>query len=129
MPDVNVLAILVATVVVFALGAGYNTLLGRQLAEVSDAAAAGEQPPWRFAVELLRCLITAAVVTGLVSQSGIDGWPGGLVLGLVLWIGFPLVLWIGAMIWQNSPWKLAAIHAGDSLVKLLAVAVIASVWQ
>jgi hypothetical protein len=33
------------------------------------------------------------------------------------------------MIWENTPGKLAAIHAGDWLVKLLVVAVIVSVWQ
>ena len=29
---------------------------------------------------------------------------GGLLLGAALWIGFPRVLWIGAMIHKNTPW-------------------------
>jgi hypothetical protein len=33
------------------------------------------------------------------------------------------------MIHEDTPWKLAAIHAGDWLVKLLVGAVIVSVWQ
>jgi hypothetical protein len=33
------------------------------------------------------------------------------------------------MIWENAPWRLAAIHAGDWLAKLLVVAVIVSSWQ
>jgi hypothetical protein len=33
------------------------------------------------------------------------------------------------VIHENTPWKLAAIHAGDWLVKLLVVAVIVSVWR
>jgi hypothetical protein len=41
MPDVNVLAILVATIVVFVLGWTYYTVFGRQSAEVSGSAAAG----------------------------------------------------------------------------------------
>ena len=49
-------------------------------------------------------------------------WSGGLLLGLVLWIGFPLVLWTGAILHERTPLKLAAIHAGDWLVKLLVVA-------
>ena len=77
----------------------------------------------------LRGLILAAVVAGLASQGEIDEWTGGLLLGLALWIGFPLVLWTGAMIWESTPWRLAAIHAGDWLVKLLVVGVIVSVWQ
>ena len=97
---------------------------------MSDAAAVGEQPPpWKLALELLRSLTLATVVAGLASQGGIDEWTGGLVLGLSLWIGFPLVLWTGAMIWENTPWKLAALHGGDWLAKLLVVALLVSVLQ
>jgi hypothetical protein len=130
MPDLYLPAVLVATVGALVLGSTYYAVLGEQLATVSAAAAAGEQPPpWKIVVELFRCLILAAVVAGLASQGEIDEWTGGLLLGLALWIGFPFVLWTGAMIHEDTPWKLAAIHAGDWLVKLLVVAVIVSVWQ
>ena len=33
------------------------------------------------------------------------------------------------MIHENTPFKLATIHAGDWLVKLAVVAMIVSVWQ
>jgi hypothetical protein len=39
------------------------------------------------------------------------------------------VLLTGSVIWEDVPRKLAAIHAGDWLVKLLAVAIVVSVWQ
>ena len=130
MPDLNLPAVLVATIAAFLSGATYYAVLGGQLAQVSDAAAAGEQPaPWKLAVEFLRCLIIAAVVAGLASRGAMDGWSGGLVLGLVLWIGFLFVLWTGAMIHENAPPKLAVIHAGDWVVKLLVVAVIVTVWR
>jgi Protein of unknown function (DUF1761) len=76
-----------------------------------------------------RTLILATVVAGLASRGDIDHAGAGLLLGLALWIGFPFVLWTGAMIWEKTPWKLAAIHAGDWIVKLLVVGVIVSVWQ
>ena len=130
MPDPNLLAILAAAVVVFVVGFSYYALLGEQLAAVSDAAAAGEQPPlWKMAVEFLRGLILVAVIAGLASEAGIDEPTGGLLLGLALWIGFPFVLWTGAVIHENTPPKLAVIHAGDWLVKLPLVALIVSVWQ
>ena len=86
-------------------------------------------PPWQLAVEFLRGLVVAAVVAGLASQGDIDEWSGGLILGAVLWIGFPVVLWTGAVIHEKTPRKLAAIHAGDWLVKLLIVGLIVSTWQ
>ncbi len=130
MPEVDVLAVLVATVAAFALGATYYGVLGDRLAAVSEAAAAGGQPPaWKVAAELARCLVLAVVVAGLASRAEVDEWTGGLALGLALWIGFPLALWTGAIVHENTPWRLAAIPAGDWLAKLLAVAAIVSVWQ
>lgn len=130
MPDLNVLAVLVATVAAFVSGAVYYAVFGKQLAAVSEAAAAGEQPAWwKLALEVVRCLLVTVVVAGLASQGEIDGWTGGLVLGLALWIGFPFVLLTGATIHENTPWKLAAVHAGDWLLKLLGIAVIVSAWQ
>ena len=130
MPDINLLAILVAATVAFVIGFTYYAVFGQRLAEVSEAAAAGERPPpWKMAVEFSRCLILAAVIAGLASEAQIEEWTGGLLLGIALWIGFPFVLSTGAVIHENTPLKLAAILAGDWLVKLLAVAVIVSVWQ
>jgi len=89
-PDLDLLAVLVATVAAFVSGAAYYALLGEQLADVSAAAAeAGPRAPWKLAVELVRCLVLAAVVTGLASQAGVDEPGGGLWLGLALWTRVP----------------------------------------
>jgi hypothetical protein len=130
MPDVEPVAVLAATVAAFVLSSTYYTLFAAPLASVSEAAARGGQPPpWKIGVELLRSLILTTVVAGLAAHGEIDTWAGGLCLGLALWVGFPLVLWSGAMLWENTPAKLAAIHGGDWLAKLLVVAVVVSVWQ
>jgi hypothetical protein len=127
MPDVSLLAILLAAVIAFISGFACYAVLGGRLSEMS---AAGEQPElWKLVVEFSRGLILAAVIAGLASEATIDEWYGGLLLGLGLWIGFPFVLWTGAVIHENVPWRLAAIHAGDWLVKLPLVAVIVSLWQ
>jgi Protein of unknown function (DUF1761) len=78
--------------------------------------------------------VVAATVAGFAiggayyaSLGEIDEVSGGLALGVALWIGFPFVLWTGAVVHENAPVELAVIHGGDWLLKLLAVAVIASV--
>jgi amino acid permease len=129
MPDIDPVVILVATVVCFALGAVYYAVLGTRLAELSGTAGSDvKAPPWALVVEVLRCLVLAAVVAGLAAHARVDGLTGGLVLGLILWIGFPVVLWIGAIVHENIRWRLAAIHAGDWLVKLLVVGAVVSAW-
>jgi Protein of unknown function (DUF1761) len=130
MPDVDLLAVAVGTVAAFILSGAYYAVFGSQLAQVSAAAAAGEQPPpWTLVLEVLRSLVLVTVVAGIASQGDIDDWTGGLALGLALWIGFPLVLWTGAMLHENVPARLAALHGGDWLAKLLVVGVIVSVLQ
>jgi hypothetical protein len=41
-----------------------------------------------------------------------------------LWLGFPLVLLTGTMIWDLVPTVTALLHAGDWLLKLLVISVI-----
>ena len=115
------MSIAVATVAAFISGGAYYSVLAPE----SDAT----MSPWKLAVEVLRCLVLAAVVAGLASQIDIDEWTGGLLLGLLLWVGFPFVLWTGAVIHENTPVRLAALHAGDWLLKLLLIGVIVVVLQ
>lgn len=129
MPDISLLAVLVGAIAGFMIGGAYYAVLGVQLADVSDAGADDAQPPWTLVVEFLRCLILAAVIAGLASEASVESVGGGLVLGLALWVGFPLVLWTGAVVHEKTPIKKAAIHAGDWLVKLPVIGVIVSVWQ
>jgi hypothetical protein len=119
MPDVDALAVLVAAVAAFVMGSTYYSLVGGP---------GGETPPWKLAVEVLRCLVLAAVVAGLAAQGEVDELAGALLLGLALWVGFPLVLWTGAILWEGTPVRQAALHGGDWLVKLLGVAAIVSLW-
>jgi hypothetical protein len=59
----------------------------------------------------------------------IADWTDGVLLGLSLWIGLPVVLWVGAVMWERIPPRLAAIHAGDWLLKLLVIAVLVTLWR
>ena len=124
---IDLLAVLAATVAAFLCGGAYYAVLGDRLAVNPDASA--EMPPWKLAVELLRCLVLAVVVAGLASQGEIDEWTGGVALGLALWLGFPAVLLTGAVVHEGTPAGVAALHAGDWLAKLLLVAVIVTVLQ
>ena len=44
-------------------------------------------------------------------------------------VTIPVVLWTGAIVLENVPAKLAAIHAGDWLAKLVLIAVVVGVWR
>ena len=128
MPDLPWLAVLVGTVLAFVLGAGYYAVLGYQLTAAREGESAMPTSLWFVPVELVRCLLLAGIVIGLAAATDTTTWWGGLLLGLALWVGFPLVLWIGAIVHETEPVRLAVIHGGDWLVKLLAIGTLAGMW-
>jgi hypothetical protein len=52
---------------------------------------------------------------------GITNWIKALNVALLLWVGFPFVLWLGAINHEKTPVMLALIHSGDWLIKLVVV--------
>lgn len=127
--ELNYLAILAATVAAFILSSAWYSALGNQLAQLNDAYAnSGSFPAWKVLVELLRSLVVATVLASLAREIGLEDWAGAVALGLVVWIGFPVIILTGSVVHENVPRKLAAIHAGDWLLKLVVLAVIVGVW-
>lgn len=80
-------------------------------------------------LELLRSLVVALVLAILFSLIGEFTLGGAVGLALLLWLGFPVVLLAGSVLHENVPWRLAALHAGDWLIKLGVVAVILELWR
>jgi len=136
MVHVNYLHVLVAGVVVFVLGwLWYSPLLfykpwmrARGLDPVA-AMAGAKMPGGKLLVELVRCFLLAYVITRFVALLGIASLMGAVHFGLMLWIGFPVIILAGSVLWENSPVKVAAIHAGDWLVKLLVIPIIVTLWR
>jgi len=123
---VSYLAVAVAAIAAFVFSFMWYSVFGQQMAKLhaAYADAAATPPAWKMLVELLRNLILAYVLARFAVLLGVAGWRGAVLLALWLWVGFPFVLWTGAIIWENVPLKLAAIHAGDWLAKLILIAVI-----
>lgn len=125
----NFLAVLAAAVVAFIASGIYYSVLGGHLARLSDAYAdGGRMSVWEVIAELVRGLVTAAVVAGLIDWTGSNGIGDAVLLGLLLWVGFPLVLLAGSVLHEKVPAKLAAIHAGDWLIKLALISIIIGLW-
>jgi hypothetical protein len=126
----NYLEILVAGFAAFAFAAVYYTVMAPRGAKLGAGWAQGRRPPPALMVlEIVKALVVAAVVAGLVSCIGITHVMGAVELALALWVGFPVVLLVGSVTQENVPWQLAAIHAGDWLAKLLIVSVLAALWR
>lgn len=125
--DVGI-GVLIAAVAGF-IGSGiYYSVFGGRLAAAVSEGTIPEARPWTYGVEFARTLIVAIVTTTIASMADIGSSLGGAALGLALWVGFPVVLLVGAVIHEGTRLSLAAVHAGDWLFKLVVIGVIVGWW-
>src|SRR5207245_9157783 len=136
MVHVNYLAVLVAALAVFVLGwLWYSPLLlfkpwmGLRGMDPVAAMAGGKMPAGKLLIELARCVVLAYVIARFVALLGVSSWMGALHFGLFLWIGFPVILLTGSVLWENVLWQVAAIHPGDCRVKVVVIPNIVGAWH
>lgn len=130
----NYLALIAATVAAFVASSLWYVIFGKARVELlgkePGATVDTRKPqPAKMAVEIFRTLIVTYVVARFVALLGIASWSGALQFAVWLWIGFPLMILSGSVLWDKRPWKLAAIHAGDWFVKLIVMAIILAAWR
>ena len=129
----NYMAIAAATVVTFIEGSVYYSplMFGPLWMRLSgmDPSAAAKISRWAVLGEIARDFVLTYVVARLVARLADADWRSATGLGLWLWIGFPLMLLSGSVMWQGVSWKIGAIHAGDWLAKLLLITAIVGAWR
>lgn len=126
----NYPAVVVAAIAAFvASGLWYSPLLFGTLYMKLRAADPGPMTPTEIVVEFVRTLIVAYVFAHGVALLRVHDWKRALRYAIWVWIGFPTMILLGSVAHENVPLQLAAIHAGDWLVKSLILAVIPSVWR
>lgn len=134
MLGINYWAVVVAAIAAFVASSVWYMVFGKALMEVlgtdpSVKVDIRKVPAWKKVAEFVRGFIVAYVLARFVVLLGVAGWIGAVQLGAWLWIGFPFMILTGAILWDNRPWKFAAIHSGDWLMKLLLMTVILSLWR
>ena len=135
MPSAPLVPVLVATLVVFVVGwLWYSPLLffkpWMQLRGKDPAAAmTGKMPVGKMVAELIRCFVFAWLVAHLVTYNEVHHIASAVHWSFIYWVAFPLVMVSGAVIWEDMNKTVAAIHAGEWLVKLLLVSVIIVLMQ
>lgn len=128
---INLWAVAVATVAAFVASSVYYVAFDRlRAALLGTEPAAGERPPaWKVAVELARSLVIAGSLAVAVGELGITGAGAMVVLGVGVWLAFPVTILAGSVVWDDVPWRLAAIHAGDWLLKAILIALLVGLWR
>lgn len=131
MTDIDPLAVVVATFAAFLLSGAWYALLPAQ----SSSSTTGEAPvakapsPPVLLGEIVRSAVVATVIAGLAEKLDAASVGEGALLGFVLWVGFPVVLFAGSIIHERYPVRLAAVHLGDWLLKLVLIGAIVGALQ
>ena len=128
---VNYLAIVVAAVAAFVASSAWYAVFGNIWMELRgiDPATAADMgtPAWTMLFVVVQSLVVAFMLAYFVVRLGIVDWKVAVRLGALVWV-FPILILLGSVVHENVPLRLAAIHAGDWLVKLLLMSVILGVW-
>jgi hypothetical protein len=131
MTRVNYLAVVVAAVAAFVASSAWYTVFGNAWMELHgiDPATAADTatPAWAMLFVVVQSLVVAFMLAYFVVHLGIVNWKGAVRLGALVWV-FPAMILLGSIVHENVPLMLAAIHAGDWLVKLLLMSVVLCVW-
>jgi hypothetical protein len=121
-----------AALAAFVASLAWYTGFGGVMAGLSDAepstAAGTTSPAWAMLFVVAQSLVVASVLAYFVSRLGIVDRRAALRLGALVWI-FPASILLGSVVHENVPPALAAIHAGDWLVKLLLISVLLGTWR
>lgn len=132
MAKINYWAILVAAIAAFLFSSLYYSplLLGRVWRSIDPVVTAAAKPSASKAlIELARTLAITLVIARVLAMLQVVEWKSAVQLAVLLWFGFSAVMWIGAIMWEQTPWPVAAIHSGDWLVKTVFIAFILGVWH
>lgn len=128
---INPWAIAVATVAAFVASSVYYAAFDRLRATMlGTGPTAGERPPvWKIAVELTRSLVIALAFAVAIDALDITGTGTVLLLAVAVWLAFPVTILSGSIVWDGVPWRLAALHAGDWLLKAILIGLLVGLWR
>jgi len=129
---INYWAIVVAGVAGFGFSSLYYSplLLGNVWQAVDPAVTVAARPSVAKAlVEIARTLVITFVLARVIALMGSGDLKSAVELAVWLWLGFSGMMWIGAIMWERTPWKIAAIHSSDWLVKTVLIAAILGAWR
>jgi hypothetical protein len=126
---INLLAVLVAGIVHMVtglvwympktFGAAWAVLTGKDLKPAKQWLIAG----------VFGHLAIALVLAVIVNLANVSTVVGGLIVGVLVWVGFIVTLEIGELIWEKIPFKLFLIRIGEHLLSLGLAGIILSVWR
>ena len=129
---INWLAVIVAAVVKFAIGAVWFTALfgkrWRALMGVPEGASMDGIAP-AMIVQIIGDLIMAYILARFLGHYGAATVWDGVLIGFMAWLGFVATIMVGQIFYEKKKPELIAIGAGYQLVGIVVMGAILAVWH
>mgnify|MGYP000324289483 CR=1 FL=1 len=124
--NVNVIAIIIATIVSMAIGAGWYGSLAKpwmeaaRFTEAERAEVNKGGSPVIYVIAAITHLIMAYILSGVIYHAGGFSIFTGVLSAFLIWAGFVLTTMTVNHRFQMKPWSLTAIDSGHYLLVMLA---------
>jgi hypothetical protein len=127
---VNYLAVIVAAVVAYGLGAlWYSPLLFGKLWMKLTKMQEPTGDAWKsYLAGFLTYLVQGVVLALIIEFTSFKGAIGGLLMGFLVWIGFIGTHSLGRVLWEKRSVKLFWLDNGYNLLASLLMGLIIGVW-
>ena len=127
------LAVIIAAVVKFAIGAGWYApqVFGKQWQQLIGLTPAQVQAGLMPALiaEAIGDLIMAYILARFAAYYGATDLVQGAVVGFMAWLGFVATVMANQIFYERKPQQLVAINAGYMLVSLVVMGAIVGIWH
>ena len=134
--DVNWLAIIVAAIAAFAIGALWYSpaLFGRQWMAAhghtpEKLAAMQSSMGKTYAYSFMTYVIMAMVIALLVGLTGAGSAAQGIVLAVLAWLGFGFTIGLNTNLYSDKPAAAFMIDAGYQLIHVIIMGAIIGAWR
>jgi hypothetical protein len=116
--NVNWLAVVVAAVANVVIGAVWflPQAFGARYLALTGRTGVGAQPTAGYAVAIVSALVSAAILEVLAKSLGAQTLSEGVVLGVVVWLGFIATWSAVSAVFDGRSWKFWAIVNGNAVI-------------
>jgi hypothetical protein len=128
-PNINFFAVLVAWIIHITIGLIWFRpgLFGNEWSKLTGKEL---KPQKKWLIPgLIGHLAMTSVLVIIIKLANINNGSGGLIVGLLCWIGFIVPIEIGELIWEKIPFKLFLIRIGNQFAGIGISGFILGAWQ
>ena len=128
-PSVNLIAVVVAAVVVFVSGGIYWGVIANPLTKLLGKVPEDvKMPPAALIAAFLTRVVVAYVLAIFLNYAGAQSALAAAAFALLAWIGFVITISIGQAAFRQISWTQFIVNAGESLLGYALMGAVIGAW-